>query len=94
MHAATAQLPVAQVPMALAGLHALPQPPQLLLVLVGVSQPVATLPEQLAKSPWQLSTHAPAMQVVALLTDEQALPQAPQFFMSEPSAASQPSART
>jgi len=50
LHEPTAQVPVAQVAVALAWLHSTPQPPQLAVVLVAVSQPSvsAVPPEQLA----------------------------------------------
>ena len=91
---AIAQVPVAQVPMALAGLHFAPQPPQLVLVFVGVSQPVAGVPEQLTKPILHIGTQTPAVQAVEVaFTMEHALPQAPQLAASLPVFTSHPSLR-
>jgi hypothetical protein len=57
LHDAIWQLPVAQVALALARVQGTPQPPQLLFVLSGVSQPLLGLPSQLWKPPLQLGEH-------------------------------------
>ena len=54
-----AQLPLAHVAVAFARLHPTPQPPQLVSVLSGVSQPFDTTPSQLPQpvaheTIWQL----------------------------------------
>ena len=49
LHEATAQAPVAQLPVPLAGAQAMPQPPQLASVSSAVSQPFAGLPSQSPK---------------------------------------------
>jgi hypothetical protein len=83
LHALVAQVPVAQLAVALARLQATAQPPQSLSVSRGVSQPVAGLPSQLAKLALQAPTlHAPPVQLAVALGRVQAEPQPPQLFGS------------
>jgi hypothetical protein len=64
LHEAIWQVPVEQVPVALAGLHETPQPPQLLVVFSGVSHPLFGLPSQSPYPAAQVGTHTPLVQVV------------------------------
>ena len=88
----TRQLPVEQLSDAKARLQVVPQPPQLALVVSGVSQPLALLPSQLPVPDEQVGgavTHEPLEQTLPL---GHALPHAPQcsssvlMFRSQPLA--------
>jgi hypothetical protein len=70
----------------------MPQPPQALrLVTVGVSQPFAIFPSQLAKPALHaLTTHVLLVHTEAAFASTQARPQAPQLFRSDASGVSQP----
>src|SRR5690349_6575935 len=57
----------------------MPQPPQLALVLSGVSQPLLGLPSQSANPGAQVGTQTPALQAVAPCALAQVTPHAPQF---------------
>jgi hypothetical protein len=59
LHVEVTQLPVEQLAVALARMHVVMQPAQLVSVLSGVSQPLASAPSQLAKP----DAHAPTEQV-------------------------------
>ena len=79
-HAVIVHVPLAQLPVACAGTHATPQPPQLMSVFVIVSQPSAVMPLQLPKPGRQpVSEHAPAAHDAVPLANEQGTPHAPQF---------------
>jgi len=68
----------------------MPQPPQLVSVLIGVSQPSAEPPEQSAQPASQLATaQEPAAHVAVALLRLQVMPQPPQS-VSEASRVSQP----
>jgi hypothetical protein len=90
LHEATPQVPVVQVPVALAGAHCAPHEPQFAFVLSEVSQPFEALPSQLPQPLVHAGTHAPLVHAVVPLAFVQATPQAPQFSV-EFSAVSQPS---
>lgn len=61
--------------------HDFPHPPQLLMsVVVFVSQPVDTLPLQLAKPPLQFRTHVPVAQLALSFADPHCVPQPPQLL--------------
>ena len=71
-----------------------PQVPQLVFVVVDVSQPLATLPSQLAQPASHAAMpHAPAVHAAVACGMEHAVPHAPQAvtvvlrFVSQPSAA-------
>jgi hypothetical protein len=92
LHVAIAQLPVAQVAVALVLEQLTPQPPQLVVVLVGVSQPFEALPSQLAKPALHApSAHEPAEHSAAALAKEHTRPHIPQLDVV-PRLASHPSA--
>jgi hypothetical protein len=75
----------------LLALHAWPQAPQLVrLLLVSVSQPLFLLPSQSLNVPAHTGTHAPATQVVPPLAFVQTLPHAPQFALLVPRFVSHP----
>lgn len=79
LQAMRAQLPDEQVVVALACAHATLQPPQLLLVLVCVSQPFAALPSQLAKPVLHaVIAQLPVEHDAVALTRVQLVPQLPQ----------------
>ena len=77
-HVTTAHVPPAQSPVACAGLHPTPQPPQLEELSRRVSHPVATVPSQSPQLFEQAMLHLPAVHVAAPLVVEHALPHAPQ----------------
>jgi hypothetical protein len=62
-----------------AAAHALPQLPQLVVVVVLVSQPFVALPSQLPQPATQVGTQRLLVQVVVPCALPQAVPQAPQF---------------
>jgi hypothetical protein len=62
-------------------LHTAPQPPQLLRVVVLVSQPFAGFPSQLAKPAAQTGRHVPAGQLVVPFAFAQPAPHAPQLVV-------------
>src|SRR5436853_11793 len=75
------QVPVVQVPVALAGAHACPQAPQFWTVLSGVSQPLVGSLSQSPNPCSQLFTHLPPVQVkFVVLAPVQTTPQPPQFW--------------
>jgi hypothetical protein len=87
VHAPSVQPGVPLVP-----LHAVPHPPQcVVLVCVFVSQPLAVLPSQLPQPELQLMVHAPAVHPGVPLVPLQTVPHAPQWvalvcvFVSQPS---------
>jgi hypothetical protein len=74
------QLPVEQLVEAFAAEQPTPQPPQLVLVFSGVSQPSLASPLQLAQPALQLAmTQLPLEQLVVALASAQLTPQPPQF---------------
>jgi hypothetical protein len=74
------QLPVLQLAVALGRLQATPQPPQLVSVSVGVSQPLGRFPSQLAWRPLQTGWQVPALQTLLLVpVSWQTVPQPPQW---------------
>jgi hypothetical protein len=77
----TPHMPPAQVAVPLAyGPHAVPQAPQLAVVLSVVSQPLPRTPSQLPKPLVQVTPHAPPAQVaVPLAYGPHAVPQVPQL---------------
>src|SRR5947209_1414452 len=89
LHALTAQVPPEQLPVALAGAHVVPQPPQFATVSSGVSHPLFTSLSQSANSGLQAMAHAPPMHDGVPFEREQTLPHAPQLETSEPIAISQ-----
>jgi hypothetical protein len=85
------QVPPVQVVVPCAFVHAIPQPPQLvMLVLKFASQPLLALPSQLPKPALHVGTQTPVVQVVDPLAFVQALPHAPQFDTEVFVLASQP----
>jgi hypothetical protein len=75
-----AQDSVAQVAVAFASVHDVPQVPQLVRVSSGVSQPFAAAPSQSPKPALhEAIAHDPVAQVEVALASEQPTPQAPQF---------------
>ena len=73
-------VPDVQVAAPLARLHGVPQDPQSLRVVMGVSQPLASMPSQLENPGLQLRIlHAPEPQVAVALAREHVVPQAPQL---------------
>jgi hypothetical protein len=79
-----------QTSVALAVLHTCPQAPQLLVVVMGVSHPLATLPSQSAKPALQVILHTDPTQVPTPPLWLHTLPQAPQLFGSLVTLISQP----
>jgi hypothetical protein len=77
--------PIAHEPVAFAGAHAIPQPPQCARALcVFVSQPLAALPSQLPKPALQLAIpHAPIAHEGVAFATVHALPHAPQLLVSD-----------
>jgi hypothetical protein len=75
---------------ALLVLHLLPQPPQLLVVVIGVSQPFAMLPSQLAKPASHWIVQVDPTQVATALAWLHFSPHAPQLFGSFVVSISQP----
>jgi hypothetical protein len=71
-------------------LHALPHAPQLLVVVVGVSQPLATFPSQSAKPGLHAILHVEPTQVPVPPAWLHALPHAPQLLASSVRWISQP----
>jgi hypothetical protein len=84
--------PPVQAGVPFAAAHALPQLPQLVVVVVLVSQPFVALPSQLPQPALQVGTHALLVQVVVPCALLQAVPQAPQFDALLVVLTSQPSA--
>jgi hypothetical protein len=79
---AIAQVPVPQVEVAFARLHATPQPPQFVSVFSAVSQPLAVTPSQLPKPALQPAiAHEPLPHVDIAFASAHALPHAPQFVL-------------
>jgi hypothetical protein len=71
--------------------HALPHIPQLLMVLSGVSQPLAAIPSQSPKPALHMAiTHAPAEQPAVALASVHALPHIPQLAALVRVSTSQP----
>jgi hypothetical protein len=81
VHVPSVHTPPGQVSVAFARLHTAPQPPQLLRVVVLVSQPFAGFPSQLAKPAAHTGRHVPAGQLVVPFAFVQAAPHAPQFVV-------------
>ena len=77
---AGAQVPLAQATLPFGLLHAMPQPPQwLVLELVFVSQPLLALPSQLPEPALQLGVQLPPMQAVVPFGLLHVVPHAPQL---------------
>jgi hypothetical protein len=76
--------PIAHAPVALAGAHAIPHPPQCASdVCVLVSQPLLALPSQLPKPALQLAIpHAPIAHAPVALAGAHAVPHIPQLLVS------------
>ena len=91
-HDATAHPPDRHAPMAFAGAHTLPQPPQLARLEPRLtSQPFAELPSQSAKPLAHTKEHADDAQVAeAFVRDGHGAPQRPQFVMDAVRSVSQP----
>jgi hypothetical protein len=90
-HAPSAQAPAVHAAPALAKEHERPQAPQLSVVVVGVSQPLAGFMSQSAKPALQAPiAHAPIAQVAAALAKEQAVPHVPQSVAVVRRSVSQP----
>lgn len=70
--------------------HASPQPPQLLVAVMSVSQPLATLLSQFACAESHLIVHVDPTQLPVPPAWVQALPQPPQLFVSFVVLISQP----
>ena len=71
-------VPAGQPAVPLTMLHMFPQPPQFCVVFVLVSQPLRTLPSQLAKPALQLAIpQTPPVQLAVSFTAAQMTPQAP-----------------
>jgi len=86
------QTPATQLAVALGIEHTRLHPPQLVaLVLVLVSQPLATAPSQFPNPAEQVMLHTPPAQPGVPPVVEQRVPQAPQLFTSVRMAVSQPS---
>src|SRR5262249_18270351 len=81
LHVPSVHTPPGQVSVAFARLHTAPQPPQLLRVVVLVSQPFAGFPSQLAKPAAHTGRHVPAGQLVVPFAFVQPAPHAPQFVV-------------
>ena len=78
-HEAIAHVPVAHVEVAWASEHAVPQPPQLLSVLSGVSQPFAGFPSQLPEPLVHVpSVQVPEAQLAPAFAKSHVMPQPPQ----------------
>jgi hypothetical protein len=75
------QLPLPQVAVAFAREQVVPHAPQLVSVVVDVSQPLLSMPSQLAKPVLQLAIpQTPVSQVAAAFAREQLVPHAPQLL--------------
>jgi hypothetical protein len=59
LHVPWVHVPAGQLADALGKLHRVPQPPQLLVVVSAVSQPLVAMPSQFPKPPLQPTTHVP-----------------------------------
>lgn len=79
LHVPSVQLPVAHDSEAFARLQGMPQPLQLVVVRMLVSQPSLGSPSQLEKPVLQLGVQTPPLQAVVPLSLSQIVPQAPQF---------------
>jgi hypothetical protein len=92
LHVPMPQRPAVHTPVALAGAHATPHPPQCARAVVTlVSQPLAALPSQSPKPALQASPHAPDMHVAeALAGAGHTLPQRPQLLTSDASKTQRP----
>jgi len=71
-------------------LHAAPHPPQLLVVVISVSQPFATLASQFAWAESHAIEHFPPAQLAVPPAVLHAFPHAPQLFTSVFVSVSQP----
>jgi hypothetical protein len=90
VHIATSHEPVEQVSVAFGRLQPVPQPPQFVSVVSGVSHPLLVVPSQLPQSDTHApSVHVPLGQLSAAFARSQVAPHEPQFA-SVASEASQP----
>jgi hypothetical protein len=85
------QVPVAQVAVALARVHAVPQPPQFVVVVSGASQPLPMFASQLPYPALQLIPHVPELQEAVPLAVLHAVLQLPQCVGSVSTLVSHPS---
>jgi hypothetical protein len=103
-HDAIAQVPVEQVSVAWASVHAVPQPPQSVTVRMLRSQPFASVPSQSSKPALQEAiAHEPVEQVAVAFARVHGMPQLPQSvsvrmlrsqpFAGFPSQSSQPASQ-
>jgi hypothetical protein len=92
LHDATVQLPDVQAGVPFATAHALPQLPQLVVVVMLVSQPFVALPSQLPQPATQVGTQRLLVQVVVPCALLHTVPQVPQFEALLAVVTSQPSA--
>jgi hypothetical protein len=79
LHELTVHAPPVQAGVPFAAAHALPQLPQLVAVVVLVSQPLVAIPSQLPQPAPQVGTQALPVQAVVPCALVQVVPQAPQL---------------
>jgi hypothetical protein len=85
-------VPVVHWPVPFGIVHSLPQPPQSLIVLRLVSQPVAAILSQSSYPPLQVAMpQLPPTHAAVALLSMQAMPQAPQLSLLDERLTSQPS---